>query len=218
MPQPHQLTVTRTAHYYSIGAPSAKIERLWIVCHGYGQLAKTFIHRFSELDDGKTLVLAPEGLSKFYWGEFTGKPVASWMTKEHRLDEIEDFCNYLKQLYDLYVPQLSENVKITLLGFSQGTATVTRWLMRDFPKIDHLIIWAGSLPDDLDFSLHADYFNAKKLLFAHGDKDPFINDKRRAWMRELIKKSKIEFEEFPFEGEHAVEKKALKRMAEEHDL
>ena len=210
----YKLTVSRTAHYYSIGEPSEKIERLWIVCHGYGQLAKTFIRRFEDLEDGKTLVLAPEGLSKFYWEGFTGKPVASWMTREHRLDEIEDYCNYLKKLYELYMPQLSENVKVTILGFSQGTATVTRWLMRDFPKIDHLILWAGSLPDDIDFAPHADYFNSKKLVFAYGDKDPFLTEKRMTWVKKLIEKNKLEFEEFPFEGEHTVEREALKRLVQ----
>ena len=213
MSNAHKITIARTAHYYTIGEPSAKTERLWMVCHGYGQLAKTFIRRFEALDDGKTLVIAPEGLSKFYWGEFTGKPVASWMTKEHRLDEIEDYCNFFKQLFEKYLPQLSEKVKITLLGFSQGTATVTRWMMRDFPKIDQLILWAGQLPDDLDFTPHADYFNAMKLVFAYGKSDPFLTEKRMARTRELIERNKLNFVEFPFDGKHVVEREALMEVA-----
>jgi hypothetical protein len=61
-----------------------------LVTHGYGQLAKTFIRRFEPIMDAQTLVVAPEGLSRFYWGGFDGPVVASWMTREDRLDEIAD--------------------------------------------------------------------------------------------------------------------------------
>lgn len=213
MSEPHKITVARTAHFYTIGEPSANTDRLWICCHGYGQLARTFIRRFDVLDDGNTLVIAPEGLSKFYWGGFTGRPVASWMTKEHRLDEIEDFCNFLQQLFEKYLPQLSPNVKVTLFGFSQGTATVTRWLMRDFPKIDHLILWAGALPDDLDFRPHAEYFNAMKPIFVYGKNDEFLTPERLPMVKNLLEKNHLEFEEVVFEGKHVVERETLREVA-----
>lgn len=217
MIQPHKISIPRTAHYYSIGTPSKEVRRFWIVCHGYGQLAKTFIRRFEGLEDGKTLVVAPEGLSKFYWGAFTGEPVASWMTREHRLDEIKDYCHYLQKLYDHYLPLVADDVEIFLLGFSQGTATQCRWVMQNFPHYHHLILWAGQLPDDLDFSPYRKYFSDKKLYFAYGSQDEFLTEKRLQWQRDFARKNLLDMEEFPFEGKHEVDRAALARFVKNFD-
>ncbi len=218
MIQPYKIPIQRTAHYYTLGEPSEQVRRFWIVCHGYGQLARTFIRRFENLeglDDGKTFVVAPEGLSKFYWGAFTGEPVASWMTKEHRLDEIDDYCNFLQTLYDSYLPQLAPDVEIILLGFSQGTATHCRWIMQNFPHFHHLILWAGQLPDDLDFTPYQPFFTEKKLHFAYGNKDEFVTEKRIEWQRDFAEKNLLMLNEFPFEGRHEVDREALTRFEKE---
>lgn len=209
MPTAHKITVSRTAHYYTIGEPSKKIKRFWLVCHGYGQLASSFVRRFEGLNDGETLIVAPEGLNKFYWGQFTGKPVATWMTSHVRLDEIADYCNYMQMLYDHFVPLLADDVEIILLGFSQGTATQCRWVMQNFPKFHHLVMWAGVLPDDLDFSPFQSYFSEKKLHFVYGTEDQFLTEKRLNWQRSFAKKNLLEFKEFSFEGKHVVDKDAI---------
>ncbi len=206
----HALPVTRTAHYAMLGKPGPQIKKLWFVTHGYGQLAKTFVNRFSGVTDEETLVIAPEGLSRFYWGGFDGPVVASCMTRENRLDEITDFCNMLDQLYALYVPQCHPETKIILLGFSQGTATQVRWIMRSFPKFDYLMLWAGQLPEDLDYEPCLEYFTDKQLFFAYGDKDPFISPKRKVLMDQILRDSKLSFQPVPYAGVHKVDRKALK--------
>ncbi len=210
---PHKITVPKTAHFHTIGLPSKRIRRLWIVCHGYGQLAKNFIRRFDVLDDGQTLVIAPEGLSRFYWGGFTGEPVASWMTKENRLDEIADYCNYLQTLYNQYLPQLADDVEITLLGFSQGCATQVRWAMQNFPHFHHLVLWAGMPPDDLDYTPYTDFFTSKKLYFVYGTADPFLTEERLQWAADFTKKQKLNFEVMTFGGKHEVDREALRELS-----
>ncbi|MEL6276926.1 MAG: phospholipase, partial [Bacteroidota bacterium] len=84
-PTAHRLPVQRTAHFYTLGEPSANVKRMWFACHGYGQLASTFIRKFDQLAGAEDYVVAPEGLSRFYWQGFTGKVVASWMTSADRL-------------------------------------------------------------------------------------------------------------------------------------
>lgn len=207
--QLHQRNVTRTAHYATLGQPGPHIKTIWLVTHGYGQLAKTFIRRFLPIMDEHTLVIAPEGMSRFYWGGFDGPVVASWMTREDRLDEIADFSNMLDELYAHYVPQCAVDARIILLGFSQGTATQVRWIMRSFPRFNRLVLWAGQLPEDLDYTPHLDYFADKQLSFAHGDSDPFITPKRLAIMRQIIADSGLKFTEYPYEGEHKVVREAL---------
>lgn len=205
----HTLTVARTAHYATLGQPGKHIKRLWMVAHGYGQLAKTFIRRFSPILDAETLIVAPEGLSRFYWGGFDGPVVASWMTKEDRLDEIADFTALLDQLYAHYVPLCHAEVEIVLFGFSQGTATQVRWIMRSFPKFHHLVLWGGQLPEDLDYHPHHAYFQDKRLHFAYGDEDPFLTPERLALLQNIIANSGLRFEPFPYAGEHKVERAAI---------
>lgn len=207
--QLHATEVARTAHYASLGKPGPQVRQLWIVTHGYGQLSKTFIRRFIPICDEQTLVIAPEGLSRFYWGGFDGPVVASWMTREDRLDEITDFCNMLDQLYAHYVPQCHPEVEINLLGFSQGTATQVRWIMRSFPKFHRLMLWAGQLPEDLDYQPQLDYFADKKLFFAYGDEDQFITAERLVFMQKVIADAGLQFAEVTYQGGHKVEKEAL---------
>lgn len=207
--QHHKLPVTRTAHYYTLGTPGKHIKKVWFVAHGYGQLASTFIHRFAGVEDGETLIIAPEGLSKFYWGQFTGKVVASWMTSGDRLDEIADYTNYWQALYEKYIPQLADNVEITILGFSQGCATVVRWALAAFPHFDNLILWAGSFPEDIPYHEQADYWSNKKLYFAYGTADPLLSEKRLKWSFDVIKDKQLNVTTFTFDGKHEVDKEAL---------
>ena len=123
----HKILFEKTAHYATIGEPGEHVKYLWLVCHGYGQLASLIIHKFDGFDTSEHFILAPEGLSRFYWNRTAPNPVgSSWMTMVDRLDEIADYTRYIKMLYDEYVPQMAENVKIILFGFSQGCATQTR--------------------------------------------------------------------------------------------
>lgn len=208
----HKLKVERTAHYFSIGEANKNITRLVIACHGQGQRSKFFVRRFDVLDDGKTLVLAPEALSKYYLKNFTGDVGASWMTKEDRLDEIADYANYLQQLYDKYVPLLNENVEITLLGFSQGGATIFRWMMEKFPVVHRLILFSGMVPEDLDYKPYLDYFNSKKLIWIYGTSDHFLTEKRLEFHYKVLAQNKLAYEEITFDGGHEMRREELKKL------
>lgn len=211
----HTLKVERTAHYYTLGAISPEIKHCWMVCHGYGQLASTFVHNFAPILNEETLIVAPEALSRFYWEKFTGPVVASWMTKMDRLDEIEDYSNYLSQLYDLIIPNLHPEVQITLLGFSQGTATQVRWIFNKHPHFHRLILWGGFFPEDLDYSAQKDFWDSKELHFVYGLKDIFLTEKRLAFHNALIKEKALNVIQTSYDGEHRVEKEALETFVQE---
>lgn len=210
----HKIPVRKTAHYYTLGRPGPKVRYCWIACHGYGQLAKNFIHKFTEVARDDTFVLAPEGFSRFYWKGFSGDVGASWMTREDRLDEIADYANYLQTLYDHFIPRLSPDVRIILFGFSQGCATHFRWVMERFPPFDHLVLWAGMTPEDLDYRPHQAYFASKKLHFIYGTNDPFITEERLQAHRQLIKEQKLDFHVHTFSGKHVVDREALRKLDE----
>ena len=101
----HSLHVRRTARYYTIGPIHGFPRELWIVAHGYAQLARRFVKWFSPLDDGTRLIVAPEGLSRFYLDPVAERRAqaeprvgATWMTREDREAEIADYVSYLEHL------------------------------------------------------------------------------------------------------------------------
>ena len=118
------------------------------VLHGYGQLAKFFIRKFNALADDY-LIVAPEGMHRFYLNGSSGKVGASWMTKEAREIDIKDNIDWLNALDKKISSKHQINERI-LLGFSQGGATAIRWKMNSQLVFDKTIIWASDFPPDME--------------------------------------------------------------------
>jgi predicted esterase len=173
--QKHQLTIPKTARYVTIGEINDQTENIWFVIHGYGQLAEYFIKKFNVLDDGKTVIIAPEALSRFYLKEFSGRVGATWMTREERDSEILDYINYLNLLYDTVLQSTDVNkLKINILGFSQGTATVARWCMNEHIKYDRLILWAGYFGNGIQDVIDPVKLSDKEVVLCYGKEDEFL--------------------------------------------
>jgi predicted esterase len=172
----HHLGVSRTARYWTLGNTAAGMREVWFVCHGYGQLAGRFIRRFTSIASAERCVLAPEALSRFYL-DGTGmhgpdSPVgASWMTREDRLNEIEDYIAYLDALHDRVVA--GRNVRVVALGFSQGVSTVARWAARTSRAIGHVVLWSGGWPPEL--TPGATLFGKARLTIVIGEADPAMS-------------------------------------------
>lgn len=211
--QLHELTTQRTAHYYSSGELNGATKFVWIVCHGYGQLASSFIRHFSELPS-EHFVIAPEGLSKFYWENEKGRnPVASWMTREHRLDEIADYCFLLDKLYLRYISD--RNVTPVFLGFSQGVSTIIRWMNASKPKLGNLILWAGNFPEDIDYSKIESYLSKIKTHYVYGLADQYITEKRKTDILERLGQSGLKYKVKTFEGMHKMNRAVLNKIVSE---
>lgn len=215
MIQEHHLPVQRTARLYTLGELTGQTRYFVLACHGYGQLAKHFIRKFDAIAREDTLIVAPEGLSRFYWDGLSGNVVASWMTKEDRLVEIADFSAYLKQVYEQFTTGLHEDAKVILLGFSQGCATQIRWLARARPVFSDLILWAGSIPEDIDYRPVQPFLEGKPLHFVYGDNDPFITPERIIQQRKLSEQLSMAYRVHRFSGKHSVEREALRRVFEQ---
>src|SRR4051812_41555257 len=120
------LKVEKTARVVTNDADPKKIRSVWLIAHGYGHLANYFINKFSELNSTDNLVIVPEGLHRYYLNGHSGKVGASWMTKEEREKDIEDYVNYLDKVYETYISPLEDKIIVNALGFSQGGATICR--------------------------------------------------------------------------------------------
>lgn len=210
----NQLPITKTSRHFTHGNPTEKTKHVWIVLHGYGQLANYFLRWFESLDPETHFVVAPEGLHRFYLDGFSGRVGASWMTKEDRLTDIEDYCNYLDDVYKHVLQGFdSDKVVVNVLGFSQGAATVSRWICKGNAKPDNFILWAGVFPPDVQFEVNKPIFDGMKLFVVVGDDDEFITSERVEKERSLLDEQNVDYTFLEFEGKHKVDSAALAKLA-----
>jgi predicted esterase len=210
--QEHTLATPRTARYFTIGSLE-KAGELWIVCHGYGQLASRFLERFRPIADDQRCVVAPEGLSRFYLSESAAerRVGASWMTKEDRLHEIDDYVRYLDALY---AHVAAGRAKVIALGFSQGSATVCRWTVLGAARIDRLIVWGGEVPPDPDLGARRalERLRSARLTLVYGNRDEFFTPKIVAATEARLRDHAIPYELVPFEGGHEIDPATLRKL------
>ena len=176
MSNKHHIVVNKTATYHTLG-DTKTAKTIWFVLHGYGMLAEYFIKKFEPILNDETCIIAPEGLSKFYTQGFYGRVGATWMTKQDREVEIRDYINYLNQLYEYICKQNNNtNLKINLLGFSQGGATISRWSAIGKVQFSNLILWASVFPNDMNF----EQITTDNTFLLYGDNDEFAAEEAHA--------------------------------------
>ena len=216
--QHHKIKFEKTAHFYTLGKLTPKVKYFWLITHGYGQLASHIIRKFDSFDNEEHFIVAPEALNRFYWDMRKGIVGASWMTKHDRLDEIEDYSHFLTTVYDTFISQLSSIAQIILLGFSQGSATQVRWILRGRPHFHHLVLWGGLLPEDIDYVndvSFSKYISDKKLHFINGDADEFVTPDKVEWQLNFAQSQNIDLHYLPFEGKHEILVSVLEQFFKE---
>jgi predicted esterase len=217
------IAVTRTARYALLGTIGPELREVWIVCHGYAQLAERFIERFKPIATVARLIVAPEALSRFYSersGGFHGPSSqvgATWMTAEDRENEIADYVSYLDAIYDeIFRETPRDSVSLRVLGFSQGVSTVARWIAAGHATADQVIAWAGSLPPELTREGAAKLNGSgRPLLIVAGGDDPFITPKVLDAQTDMLAKLGVVAEVRRFTGPHEIDAELLTSIAEE---
>jgi predicted esterase len=214
--QEQHFPVTRTARYYQLGELSATTRRVWFVAHGYGQLAAYFIRHFAHLTaaDPALVIIAPEGLSRFYLQGTGGRVGATWMTREDRLTEIDDYVAYLNQLAERLLAQAAPEARVTVLGFSQGAATVSRWLAQAPFRPAHLILWAGAFPPDMALPTAAHLLRNLPVTLVCGTDDEFVTAEALARQQEFLRRMGVEAAVMQFTGRHTLHGPTLTQLAE----
>ena len=206
----NNIKIEKTARYFMNETKGKILKNVWIVIHGYAQLAEEFLAEFEFLDDDSALIVAPEGLSKFY---FRNKIGASWMTKEDRFNEIEDYLNFLEKL----VNQLKNkfylsDAKFNLLGFSQGVHTATRFFINSGQKFDNLFLCSSDFPKDADFEKLKTKLEYSNMYFIYGLKDEIVKQERYSESVELLNKSNIDFSIVTFNGGHKIDRESILKL------
>ncbi len=204
----HHINTQRTARFYTLGKLNDSTENIWIVLHGYAQLAKEFIQPFEVLNTDKNFVIAPEGLNHFYAKGFSGKPAATWMTSEDRDNEIKDYVCYIDNLYT-HLNLHQTKAKIIILGFSQGVATASRWIHATQNHADHFVIYAGEMGREL-LSPLSEKIKSLQLSYITGKNDPLIIREEHLKVYEMMKNLGANIIEF--DGGHEVLPEVVKTI------
>jgi len=198
------IEVSKKMRYYTLGSIE-NADTLLIALHGFGQLSKFFIKKFEFLPDNY-LILAPEGMHRFYLQGNSGRVGASWMTKEARELDIEENTIALKKLLKT-IKTNKQFSKIILLGFSQGGATAARWYFSDAEQFDHLILWASVFPPDIEKP--ALEINSKNY-FVLGNQDEYYSENQQ--LSEIYTYKEIGFNTIYFEGKHDIQQATLSEL------
>ena len=74
--------------YYKVGMLDHTTREIWVIFHGYGQLAEEFAQDFDTLKSPDNVFIFPQGLSTFYLKSVAGKVGANWMTSHERAQDI----------------------------------------------------------------------------------------------------------------------------------
>ncbi len=209
--QLHRLVVPQQLRYATLGQLEPDTRDVWVVCHGYGQLVPYFIRHFQPLAEAGAFVVAPEGINRFYREGFSGRVGACWMTSEDRLTDIANHTAFLDGLYAELLAYTT--ARVTVLGFSQGGATVTRWLAQGQARFDRLILWAGELPADIPADTARQVFGRCPLDLVYGTADELIPDEAFATLRERLDGLPLAYRVHTFAGGHHIDGPTLQRVA-----
>ena len=216
--QEHHIAVSRTARYWTLGNGRDPSE-VWFVIHGYKQLARRFLRRFASIDDDTRLIVAPEALSRFYIGQEAGRHGATsvvgatWMTREDREHEIGDYVSYLDRLAEeVCTPLVGPRPRVVVLGFSQGVATSTRWVVRGKVCPAQLVLWGDVTPPDLDMTRASEALAEVDVVMVRGDQDPALGGRLAAEESTRLATASIGYRTLSYGGGHDIDEGALAEL------
>lgn len=172
-------------------------EPVWLVMHGYGELADAFLRRTTPILEGKPgMIIAPEGLSRFYVRGGRGEIGASWMTSLDRNREIEEYLKMIDRI--LEIEKITRSVRLNLLGFSQGGATAMRVALHSGRPIGRLVLW-GSGFEESELADHRDSIELiQEVVIVQGENDRIVRSRvtdetadalRRLGVRLVVRRS-----------------------------
>lgn len=211
----HRLTIARSARFATLGSLAGDAREVWIACHGYAQLAHRFLRSFAALAEPSRLIVAPEALNRFYI-ERPGMPHtelkvgATWMTREDRDAEISDYVAYLDAVHAKVTPPAA---RVTVFGFSQGVATAARWVALGVSRVDHLVLWAGAIPEDIDLGAGAAGAGGLRVTLVLGKQDEFADWAKVDEQVTRLVQQGITPDVHSFEGGHRLDDDVLRRIA-----
>jgi predicted esterase len=175
----------------------------WVILHGFGMLSQGILHWFRKAERPGRVLIAPEGLSRFYIEEKGVRRIgASWMTREDRDHEVEDLLGYLDRVA---AGLIGPDTPLQLHGFSQGVAAAARWTARRTRPVSRLVCWAGGFPEDVTPEQLKPALGAESLHLVVGDRDVWVKPEQVAADAARLEAAGIPVVLHRFAGGHRVD-------------
>lgn len=208
-----QVRYEHTNTYETLNELGPKTKNVWLVFHGIGFLSKYFLRYFEDLDKEENYLIAPQAPSKYYLNGKYRHVGASWLTRVDREQETENVLNYIEKV--LESEKIPIRCNLIVFGFSQGVSIATRLLARTDLKCSKLILYAGSIPEELQTTDFEGLIKeGTEVYTVIGTKDEYINAER---MKEESQKLEILFQgkvnQITFKGGHEMKKEIINSFA-----
>ena len=221
----HTIAAVKTARYVVLGPEDGPVDEVWVACHGYGQLATYFGRHLRAVERPGRLVVVPEALNRFYVSRGDTRTAdrvgASWMTREERETDIADILRYLDDVFVAACARADADprrVPLVGFGFSQGAATVARWLAwsplvgaRE-RRAERLVLWGGALPHDFDLDAPAPWLHQTEVVLVAGDRDPLATPARVIQQERALAAAGVPYRTVSFAGEHRLNDRVLREL------
>lgn len=208
--QEHHLTIERTARFHTLGDP-ATARAVWVVLHGYGQLARYFLRPFEGLERD-LLIVAPEASSRFYIDPDHARVGASWMTREDREHEIVDQVAHGDRLVARVNELCGGERPLSILGFSQGVATACRWSVLGRTRYQRVVLWGGTMPPELSTASLRKAWAQGRVDVVHGTQDDLVPVETAQRTATTLRDVGVEHRLHLYEGGHAIDPLLLKQL------
>ncbi len=199
--QEKEIFYSSSNSYSTMNSRTNKTKYIWFVCHGMGYLSRYFLKYFKQLDPEEHYFIAPQAQSKYYIAPEFKHVGASWLTRENTVKETENVMRYFDAV--LEKEDLPDDLKINIVGYSQGVSVAMRYLAKRQLNCNHLILMSGGIPKEL---VAADFeFLECPVTMLYGTKDEFMDDERMSYeSKRLHELFGPDVTIVPFDGNHKV--------------
>ena len=100
------------------------------------------------------------------------------------------------------------------MGFSQGVSTVCRWLEQVSVQADRLILWAGTIPPELDLWKIKAHYPDLEVFLVVGTQDRFANPGTIKEEEARLERFELHYRKIRFEGKHELHPPTLRKLSE----
>ena len=149
-----------------VQALSGKPDSLVVFLHGYGADGADLLNLADtvKIHLPNTIFMSPDAPNKStmnpYGYEWFPIPRIDGSSLEDATNKRDEASNQL----DLFLNEIKDKTelpfdRILLFGFSQGCATQVRWINNMLPKFHKLVLWGGTLPEDIDYKPLLSFFS-----------------------------------------------------------
>ena len=202
---------TTTNSYATLNKLTNKTKNVWFVCHGIGYLSRYFLKYFDQLNADENYIIAPQAQSKYYLDSQYKHVGASWLTKENTIKETENVMCYFDAV--LEAENISSDMNVIILGYSQGVSVVTRYVAKRKFRCDQMVLLSGGIPKELDNHDFKFLEGKTKVSLIYGIQDEYLNeefmvDARKRFYKLFGNTASI----ITFDGKHEVKKEAINQI------